>query len=123
MDPMKLNKDVFERLTSGGPLLFGMFAVGKIESGERVNPEKNGKREPFAVMNLVIIANRKSYTVKVNAKGEEQVSAWIKAKGDFAKEDSLMPAKPGSPVYVEISSVKNDKGLQTINGKVIPLSL
>ncbi len=114
-----------KKIENMGPVLVGMFATGKVEAGERVSTDgpSKGKKEPFAMFSSVIIANRKAYTVRTNAKGDEEIQRLMKARGDAAKEDAIAPAKPGTPVYVEISSIKNDKGLQTISGKVYPFTV
>lgn len=122
-----MNKAEFDkRVHDLGPVLVGVFATGKIDGGERVNTDDKskdkGKKEAFAMVSCVVIASRKAYTVKQNIKGDAEIAAALKVKGDVVKEELLMPAKPGMPVYVEISSIKNDKGVQSINGRVIPFT-
>lgn len=115
-----MNKQEFvSQIENAGPVLVGTYAVGRIEVGSRVNAEKGGIKETFATIVSTVISNRKGYEVKTNLRGDEVQNA-VLAAGRNDAEDKLLPCVPMTPCYVQISSVKNDKGKVTISGKVVP---
>jgi len=114
-------KELQSQIQNLGPVLVGSFVTGKVASGSRINAEKQGIKEDFAMLDCAVLSNRKVYAVKIGLK-DDAMRAAITSKGNADKEDLLMPAKPGDLVIVRISSVKNEKGAQSISGTIEPLA-
>lgn len=122
-NPVQKRADIVANLDNLGPILVGVFVTGKVEGGSRINPQNGGKKESFAFVQCGILANRQVYKVNVNERDPEAVQRMLECRGDIKKEELYMPCPAGSPCIVYISSVKNDKGLQSITGRVHPLAV
>lgn len=112
--------EFIKQMPAHGPVLVGTYLVCKAEAGSRIDAEKGGAKVAFAMIEHSIEAGRKVWKVKQSAKGLEEVAKVTEAVGNDERQDALAPVPRYAKCWVAISSIKNDKGAITVNGKVHP---